>query len=118
MTHQRCHLAGAFLQPFSLQRIFPDLACAPLGPLTPNLGQKCAQERLAGGIFEKPSNLEPPMANSTEVTKMKRIPQPNYSLSSPMQEDALRVTWSLPEASGAAAADRRLLASTPASEPR
>ena len=35
-----------------------------------------------------------------------------------MQENALRVMWLTPGASGAAAADQRLLAATPASEPR
>ncbi len=40
------HVAPAF----SLQRIFPDLPCAPLGPLMPTLARKCAREQLAGDI--------------------------------------------------------------------
>ncbi len=34
-----------------------------------------------------------PTRDSTEVAKMKRIPQPNYSLSMAVPENALRVTW-------------------------
>ena len=49
---------------------------------------------------------------------MKRIPSPNYSLSIAVQENALRVMWLTLGASGAAAADQRLLAATLASEPR
>ena len=52
----------------------------------------------------------------SEVAKMKRNPQPNYSLSIALQENALRVTWLLRMASGSAAADLRLLAVTPATE--
>ena len=38
------------LTAFPLQRIFPDPWRAPAAPLTPNLGSKCAQERLAGDV--------------------------------------------------------------------
>ena len=57
-----------------LQRIFPDTPRAGTAPLTPNLGRKCAQERLAGGIFGKTSKQPSPIRDSTEVVKMKRIP--------------------------------------------
>ena len=59
---------------FQLQRIFPDPPRAGTAPLTPNLGQKGAQERLAGGIFGKTSKQPSPIRDSTEVVKMKRIP--------------------------------------------
>ena len=62
------------LTAFPLQRIFPDPPRAGTAPLTPNLGQKGAQERLAGGIFGKTSKQPSPIRDSTEVVKMKRIP--------------------------------------------
>ena len=59
---------------FPLQRIFLDLPCAQLGPLTPTLGQKCGLERLAGGISRYGSKNGPPTVDRTEVAKMKRNP--------------------------------------------
>ena len=59
---------------FSLQGIFPDPWCGPLGPLTPTLGQKRAREQLAGDIFRYGSKYGPPTVDSTEVAKMKRNP--------------------------------------------
>ena len=58
----------------SLQRIFPDLPYARLDPLTPTLARKCAQERLAGDISRYASKNGSPMANMSEVAKMKRNP--------------------------------------------
>ena len=43
----------------SLQGIFPDPWCAPLGPLTPNRGQKRGPEQLAGDISCYGSEQEP-----------------------------------------------------------
>ena len=59
---------------FSLQGIFPDPWCGPLGPLTPTLGQKRAREQLAGDIFRYGSKYGPPTVDSTEVAKMKGNP--------------------------------------------
>ena len=58
----------------SLQGIFPDPWCAPLGPLTPNLGQKRGREQLAGDISRYGSEQGSPIIDSTEVAKMKRNP--------------------------------------------
>ena len=59
---------------FSLQGIFPDPWYAPLGPLTPNLGQKRGRERLAGDISRYGSEQGSPIIDSTEVAEMKRNP--------------------------------------------
>ena len=59
---------------FSLQGIFPDPWCAPLGPLTPNLGRKRGREQLAGDISRYGSKKGSPIIDSTEVAKMKRNP--------------------------------------------
>ena len=66
---------GRYIAPaFSLQGIFPDPWCAPLGPLTPNLGQKRGHEQLAGDISRYVSEQGSPIIDSTEVAKMKRNP--------------------------------------------
>ena len=103
---------------FSLQGIFPDPWCARTGPLMPKVGRKSCHSELAGGISRYGSKYGPPRVDLSEVVQMKRNPKPNYSLSIALRRNALRVTWSPPEARGSAPADRRLLASTPASEPR
>ena len=59
---------GRYVAPaFQLQIIFLDVACAPLGPLTPTLGRKPAQERLAGDISRCGSKQPLPIIDSTEV---------------------------------------------------
>ena len=66
---------GRYIAPaFSLQGIFPDPWCAPLGPLTPNLGQKRGREQLAGDISRSGSKKGSPITDMTEVAKMKRNP--------------------------------------------
>ena len=62
------------LPAFPLQRIFLDLWCAPLAPLTPTVARKAAQRRLAGDISRYGSKYGSPMANMSEVAKMKRNP--------------------------------------------
>ena len=59
---------------FQLQRIFPDTPRAGTAPLTFNLAQKAAQERLAGDISCYGSKYEPRPPDSTEVAKMKINP--------------------------------------------
>ena len=67
-------LARYIPRAFSLQGIFPDPWCAPLGPLTPNLGQKRGREQLADDISRYGSEQGSPITDSTEVAKMKRNP--------------------------------------------
>ena len=66
---------GRYIAPaFSLQGIFPDPWCAPLGPLMPKLGRKCCHSELAGDISRYGSEQGSPITDSTEVAEMKRNP--------------------------------------------
>ena len=77
----------------SLQRIFPGMPCARLGPLRSAVARKGLHSRLAGGIFEYSFKNHPPIRYLSEVASTKRIPSANYSLSIALQENALRVMW-------------------------
>ena len=59
---------------FSLQRIFPDLPYARLGPLTPTVGQKSGREQLAGDILDYGSKHGPTTPDSTEVAILSVTP--------------------------------------------
>ena len=65
---------GYVMAAFSLQGIFPDPWCAPLGPLIPNLGQKRDCKQLAGDISRYGSKQPSPIVDMSEVAKMKRNP--------------------------------------------
>ena len=58
----------------SLQRIFPGMPCARLGPLRSAVARTSLHVRLAGGIFENSLKNHPPTVDSTEVASTKRNP--------------------------------------------
>ena len=68
-TMRRCILPA-----ISLQRIFPAMPCARLGPLRSAVAQKGLHLRLAGGIFEYSLKSRSPITDSTEVGPTKRNP--------------------------------------------